>query len=430
MLFRSRPTIALVAIAMLAGCAYLGAVYFVVIKGVAPGMLPMVGVGIALRVVLFPSTPILEDDFYRYFFDGAAVAHGVNPYGLAPEDGLEERAHLNEPGATEALARINHAHLATIYPPVAQAGFALAHFAGPFSLWALRGTLLLFDGATLVALVFLLRQLSLPVAYALIYWWNPLLVLETVNRAHMDVMVLPFLVGAVVFALRGRAAVSGVGFALAAACKLWPLMLAPLFLRAWKGGAGLGAVAGAMSFVVLMVPMAASISLGDRSGLLSYAEHWEMNDALYMVTHRVAVAATGLVSSEDSRESANLLARGLTAALVLGLACAMALRGARDGRAFCGQVVLVLGALFMLSPTQYPWYYVWLLPFLACAPRASLLVLTAMLPLYFLKFWFEAHGDVRVFHHGVVWVEYAPTLVLAAGELWRETRRGNDVCLG
>ncbi|MBU2532580.1 MAG: hypothetical protein KKB37_07560, partial [Alphaproteobacteria bacterium] len=41
--------------------------------------------GLLLRVIMIPSVPALEDDFYRYLWDGAVAAAGFNPYVLAPE---------------------------------------------------------------------------------------------------------------------------------------------------------------------------------------------------------------------------------------------------------------------------------------------------------------------------------------------------------
>ena len=51
----------------------------------------VVGLGLLLRLVLMPSTPILEDDFYRYLWDGAVVSEGLNPYEYSPyQAGLGE----------------------------------------------------------------------------------------------------------------------------------------------------------------------------------------------------------------------------------------------------------------------------------------------------------------------------------------------------
>ena len=51
-----------------------------------------------------------------------------------------------------------------------------------------------------------------------------------------------------------------------------------------------------------------------------------------------------------------------------------------------------------------------------------MLVLSLMLPLYYLKFYFEARDNVLFFHNGVVWIEYAPVFILALWEArvrWR-----------
>ena len=59
---------------------------------------------------------ILSDDLYRYLWEGRLVLQGGNPYVTPPEsigtmDGVREL--------------VNHPSIAAIYPPLAQATFAL-----------------------------------------------------------------------------------------------------------------------------------------------------------------------------------------------------------------------------------------------------------------------------------------------------------------
>ena len=170
-------------------------------------------VGAVMRLVLLFSTPMLEDDFYRYLWDGAVTAQGINPYSYAPADFLggpgtqETVPPVLRQLATEAdkvLPRINHPQLTTRDPPVSQLAFALAHRLAPFSLTAWRLVLTVFDLATLVLLFALLRTLNLPLLFLTIYWWNPLFLKEITNSAHLDVLALPFALGAVLLALKGR----------------------------------------------------------------------------------------------------------------------------------------------------------------------------------------------------------------------------------
>ena len=102
-----------------------------------------------------------------------------------------------------------------------------------------------------------------------------------------------------------------------------------------------------------------------------------------------------------------------------------------DGTDVCRRALVVVAALFLLLPAQFPWYYVWLVPFLAIFPRYSLLLLTALLPLYYLRYYLDARGQVNLFDYGIVWVEYAPVWVLLLYEgLSRRPPRRADATQG
>jgi len=102
--------------------------------------------GVALRLLFFGSTPVYENDYKRYLWDGSVVASGENPYRYSPLEVFE----AGEPGASSVpdLARlairsneanyitgeINSATLTTIYPPAAQAVFTAAYWIAPYGL--------------------------------------------------------------------------------------------------------------------------------------------------------------------------------------------------------------------------------------------------------------------------------------------------------
>ena len=56
--------------------------------------------------------------------------------------------------------------------------------------------------------------------------------------------------------------------------------------------------------------------------------------------------------------------------------------------------LFIVAVIFLIGPTQFPWYYTWMLPFLVVVPRFSLLFLTAMLPLYYLRYYLEPLGKL------------------------------------
>lgn len=69
---------------------------------------------------------------------------------------------------------------------------------------------------------------------------------------------------------------------------------------------------------------------------------------------------------------------------------------------------MAVGGLFVLSPTQFAWYYTWVLPFLVLAPARALVLYTALLPLYHL------HYD----YPWVVWIEHLPVWMLIGWAAW------------
>ena len=425
-----RPHVLLVSILMLCGAAYMLGVWALQRLPSGPHGLvaAILGIGLVLRGVTIFSNPIQEDDYYRYLWDGGVTAHGINPYPLVPKEILQE---ADTPELLQELARdsgrvfqrVNHPELATVYPPVAQGAFALAHFLKPWSIGAWRAVVFGFDLATLGLLALLLRALGKPLHLLAIYWWNPVVIKEAFNSAHMDLVVLPFALLALLFALGNRPVRSASALAIAIGVKIWPFLLAPLLWRTIAASRKRWAAAAAL-FVVLLVflalPLLTSVALGERSGLLAYGERWEMNDALFMVFAKGSQIASNLFGL--GQDDADLMARISVFIVLMVWTAVWSLKPAGSHQVVCDRVVLILGAAFMLSPTQFPWYYLWIVPFLTLSPRPSMLVLSLMLPLYYLKFYFSARDDVLLFHNGIVWIEYAPVFVIALWELhtrWR-----------
>ncbi len=429
-----RPIVWLTALLMAGALPYLYAVFLARRFGEGRGRLAVIiAVGLALRLLMAPAQPMLEDDFYRYLWDGAMVSHGYNPFVHIPEE-VQEGAEGVPPelvalGAEAGiiLERVNHPHLATIYPTVAQAAFAAAHWLRPWSLAAWKLVLFYFDAVTLALLLLLLRQFKLPLALCVIYWWNPLLIKETYNSAHMDVLILPPLMGALLLSARQRPVGAMVCLALAVCTKLWPVLLAPLLL--WKyRHAPKRWVPALLVFAFLTAgllwPLYAAHELGDDSGIVAYSESWEMNDALYMVLPWSAERLSGLFGARPTKEQLHLIARGTILLLLGGLVLWVTIRHGDDARSRCGAALAVVAALYLISPTQYPWYSLWLLPLLTVRPTWSLLGFTLTLPLYYLKFHYAARDNVDFFHYRVVWIEHGPVLLLLAVELALQARRG------
>jgi alpha-1,6-mannosyltransferase len=360
----------------------------------------MIAVGMAARLMLLLGPPILEDDGYRYLWDGALVAHGLNPYAhppsrflMAPEvaalladQGLEPTPL---PAGYETLARdgravlgrINNPHLTTIYPPLAQAGFALGHHIAPLDFFGWKLVVLGAEALTLVLLLGALTQLGKPLIWAAIYWLNPLVLKEFANSAHMDALMLPALAGAAWSIAAGCRWGTALALAAASAVKLWPLLLIPPALGRGPRYAAIAICAGLLLLLLLLPQL---VALGPSAGLSGFAEGWERNAFAFSL----AEAALGTLAGDPG-----LLSRLIVAALVTAAALHFWWRDPPGAEARLGGLTSVTALLLLLAPVGYPWYATWLLPFLAVRPDSRWFILIAFAPAYYLRFHFQAQGQ-------------------------------------
>jgi len=361
-------------------------------------------VGLAMRGFMVASTPVLETDYYRYLWDGAMLANGHDPYLFTPAgirngevpDTVRELAAASQP----VLERINHPQVTTIYPLAAVSAFALAYAIDPWSIQALRGVYLGLDFVTLCLLAWVLRVRGRSALWLFVFWCNPLLVRFVYNGLHMDVIVVALLAVFISGVTRRGGAASALALGAAIGAKIWPAWLA---VHLWiahrmKWAAMSGVALGMFLLLPMMLP-----AQHTESGLLAYARHWEINDPVF----RFLSLAAGTLAAP---EAAGLWARAASA--VLFLSCLAYLYGRQRRDDPMGTAVMVLGAFLVLLPAPYPWYFLWLLPFLVMAPAAAWIGLTATLPLYELRFFFEPRDMSAWFHYVVVPLEFSPLLLL------------------
>ena len=376
--------------------------------------------GLLFRATLFFSQPIQEDDFYRYLWDGAVVASGLNPYQFAPlrvQQQLEKKAaeaplqpyvQLAEQDAqlSFVLSRVNHPHIPTIYPPFAQAIFGLTSWIAPGSLSALRLVFLAFDLGICGLLLVLLRHLALSPLLLVVYAWSPLVIKETMNSTHYDVVPTFCLVLAVVLMVKGRGVLAHISLAAAVLGKLYPVLLMPVFFaRMWKAhGCGRALLGLSAAGAVLIVSYAPFWQVGQAlwTGTRTFAEQWQTNSLIF----------PGIVAVVDERWLANVLVGlGLGGAVLL-----VSYRSERhDDRQFVWSNGLMLSLMFLLSPVGNPWYFICLVPFLAIFPFRSWLLLSGLLSLHYVSFYYLYRGRLETFH---IWLEYVPFYGMLAWEWW------------
>ena len=386
----------------------------------------VVAVGLALRASMFLVEPVLEDDYYRYLWDGGVTAQGLNPYALAPsaakEEGDETAIGRLAEQAGVVMDRVNHPDLKTIYPPVAQAAFALAHLIEPWSFRAWRAVCLTGEVVTLILLGALLIAAKRSPLWVALYWWNPLIIKEMSNSAHMEAILMPLVLGALLLSVRGRMMSAAGVLGLAAGAKLWPILLAPLLLRPlWSAPVDWRKLFVASMILALM--MAAWVlppylgGIDETSGFVAFANYWQTNSALFPV---LAATLDKLMQAlRLPAENAGLIARAMLGLIVAATGVALAIRPWTDARELLGKVLVFTAVLFLLSPAQFPWYAAWMMPFLSFRPSLPLLGLTALLPIYYVSFHFLAREQYDVYRYGLVWLIWLPVWMGLGLQIWR-----------
>lgn len=327
----------------------------------------VVALAILVRFISVWASPLLEDDHYRYLWDGFRTAVAFNPYGLAPNeffanDTLDDRWQ-------NILSGINHPELPTIYGPVLQYFFALAYFIQPGKLGAIQGLLLSIDLVVIALLIFE----RLPIRWLLVYAIHPAITKEIMASAHPDILVGLFLLAACLAWKRQRRFLTGTLLGLAIATKA-PAVLGCVLLL-WKSSAlptspvyPLNVVTAvetrsrifwralipdwhwalpnflAMALVLIFAYLPFWWASGsDIASLLIFGERWKFNPLLF----RVIELALG-------PELARPAALFLFTVVCFGLTWSW-----RKKSPAYPPIELLFTALLLLAPVVNPWYWTW-----------------------------------------------------------------------
>ncbi len=374
-------------------------------------------VGVAMRLPYFGTGPMLEDDHFRYLLDGALLADGFSPYALAPQQILSGAttvpAALIEAGRAQ-IAAINFPDLRSIYPGGAQALFAIAHWIKPWSIDGLRAIILCAELATALLVVRMLIGLGRPPLLATLYWCNPLMAFCLTGQAHIDAALAPAVLLALIATDRRAAALAGASLGFAAGVKLWPILLAPLVVRALlpdRWAAVRFAVVLALVVVVLCGPLMLA-RLNEGSGLAAYAGGWSINNAPYAWA---SYASYLLLGGDGVGER---ILRGSIVMLVAASSLLIALRRPVGLSELVVSASLLSALVFYLSPAQFPWYVVWCLPLAVIHGSFALATATVFMPVYFLFFPLAADGFRDWHSYGLAMLHIVPVAALAVLARW------------
>jgi alpha-1,6-mannosyltransferase len=301
--------------------------------------------------------PGSDDDIHRYVWDGRVQRLGYNPYIVVPSDPAFSALHTPE------TRTLNNPDVPSPYPAGAELFFR-AVTAIHESIFALKVAFVVCELAIVLVLLDILRGSGQGAHWVLAYAWNPLLAIEAAGSGHIDIVgVLLLLVSVAALGRRWRA-VAALAFGLAVAVKFLPIVLLPLY---WKRVRIRDAVLAAVIVGLLYVPFLnhGRIPIGS---LGTYVHSFRFNDPVFAALERVA---------------ASQIAVGL--AVLAGFLTAICLRKLSKSAAWSSDAFAwPMAASLLCAPVIYPWYLLWLLPFVRSASTVPIIVWTvSIIPTYY-----------------------------------------------
>jgi alpha-1,6-mannosyltransferase len=364
---------------------------------------------VGCRLVCLFSPPFLSSDIFRYVWDGRVQAAGINPYRYIPAD--THLAFLRDLDIYPHINRRNYAR--TVYPPGAQMLFLLITRIGASVRWMKTGMVSL-EAITIWALVKLLTAVGLRREQVLIYAWHPLLLWEVASSGHVDAAALPLMALALLFYVHHKPAATGIALGVATLVKLYPIALFPALYRrsAWRDWKMPVAAAG-----VVAAGYACYLSVGRQvlGFLPEYAkeEGLESGSRYFLLT----LARHGL--HWEALPPAAFY--GFAALLLLGLAVWAWLKSEVSPLAAIRCCFVIAAVFMLLFSSHYPWYYLWLLPFLSLIPYVPMLYFTTAC---FYLYTTQLANPGPAMYYMFEWL-YATTALLALwcmGACWLEAR--------
>lgn len=245
-----------------------------------------------LRSVFFVAIPILSDDFYRYIFDGQLLRNGINPYSFLPQEAFEKIKMAPNDYWNLLLIQMNSPSYFSVYPPFHQVVFWISAMMGEnliYNIIAIRLILIASDIFNIFLIWKITKEFGIPNKATWIYAFNPLVIIEISGNLHFEGMVLTGLLFSIYGFCKNKQLLASSGWSLAVGLKLTPLIIGPLWLKAWSINKLIPFLffAGFL-FALLFLPLAIGNGwTGFWNSLRLYQSNFEFNASVYYLFREV-----------------------------------------------------------------------------------------------------------------------------------------------
>ena len=335
--------------------------------------------------------PGADDDIHHYVWDGRLQRRGYNPYFVSPDNPAVAPLRTSETG------NLNNPSFPTIYPPAAELFFRAVSSLHE-SVFAMKAAFFICAWAIIPLLFVLLRIHGRGEHWILAYAWNPLLAIEATGSGHVDIVGVLLLIMSIVALERRWRKTAVSALALAICVKPLPLVLLPLY---WKRVRIRDAVLG-MAVIAFLYGLFIDYGRIPTGALGAFVRVFRFNDLIFSALTRIAspqivagiAVGVGFVTAIwFQRRSATLSSSAIAWPMALSLLCA---------------------------PVVYPWYLLWLLPFLGSVASFPLAVWSISILPTLIVWHLRLQGRPWLVPGWVMLLEYGCVAAAVAWTLFRQ----------
>jgi alpha-1,6-mannosyltransferase len=364
--------------------------YLVAVLRLDRDKLPLVliwGFAILFRILFLFTEQSLSDDVYRFIWDGNLLSQSINPYAFPVNSPLLDAYE------TPLRALVNHDWMASPYLPSAQLLFLFVSGIAPENVFSFQVTAVILDLGIAWLILASLRRLSIAPAAVLIYLWNPLIISEFANGAHVvDAWMITLVLLAfwlMIFSadrVKSKGLINfGIILAVAGATLTKGLvaLLVPLFLRRWRWKwllLYLGLILVALAVFAFWAGWGIFGPLngtGVFGALRIYLNQWNFNSSFY---HWLEVGLSGystpgavpveVVGQEPIQAARTIASATLMLITLLTGVWAWWLDDPQRGSYLTRTLGLIrlsvipIGSYLLFTHTVHPWYVTFIVPLL------------------------------------------------------------------
>ncbi|MCW4032647.1 MAG: hypothetical protein NWF08_04570 [Candidatus Bathyarchaeota archaeon] len=298
----------------------------------------------------------LSTDILRYLWDGMLLNNGIDPYEYIPLS-----SELDRFKDVEFYQAYDHKGEFTPYPPFSQLFFTISYLIFNASITGMKSLLSVFDflnGILIILLILKIRGDTLQAFQgALIYLWNPLVIIEFSHSGHIDALAIFLTLLSLYFLSNLSVINSSVLILLSTLTKWFSLLFTPLYLKYFFKNSIRSSILTIASisftFSMLVIPFYLNSRFNFVMGMIYFIKNWRFESFL----SRLITIFLQLDTPEET-----YIAK-LTSYLIFLTSYFFILYKSKLYQVsnVIEYSILTLLTFYFITPSIFPWYMPWIL---------------------------------------------------------------------